>query len=346
MKPSPLTTNHEKLSYCAVCDKMENKIINLLDSNSIPLEFNSNESEILAKKRSALFLRAKIYRSIHEWFASNDFLLVETPIRLPCPALEDYIDAEESGTQWLRTSPELHMKRLLAAEYENIYQLGPCFRKDERGRRHLPEFAMLEWYRLKADWRDILQDTKDLLRFALQKSLGTAKCLFQENEVDFSAEWDEITVEEAFLRYGEGITLQESLQKDCFEEILVSKIEPFLGFERPLVLSEYPLECSGLSRSLPDDPGKVERFEIYVCGIELGNACSELIDVNEQLERFKKSAALRASENRAVYPLDLDFMAALQKGMQDCAGIAIGIDRLMMIAANAKTIDEVVAFPE
>jgi lysyl-tRNA synthetase class 2 len=302
------------------------------------------DRESLAAKKAALQMRARMLASIRAWFAAQGFLAVETPVRLPAPALEDYIEATAAEGQYLRTSPELHMKRLLAAGYERIYQIGPCFRKDEKGARHLPEFSMLEWYRAKSDWRQIQRDTVSLLRTVLQDCRQELCCRFKGQTLDFAADWDEISVSQAFRKYA-ARELQQCLQEGCFEEVLVSKVEPNLGLERPCFLSEYPLECSGLSAPVAGKPGFVERWELYVCGLELGNACSELLDPAEQERRFQACARLRQSQGRPVYDMDQDFMNALWLGMPKCAGIAIGLDRLAMLLCDAQNIDQVVAFP-
>jgi lysyl-tRNA synthetase class 2 len=303
----------------------------------------AEERRSLLRKKPAIEMRARMLSSIRQWLEDAGFLAVETPVRLPAPALEDYIEAEPSGEQWLRTSPELHMKRLLAAGYEKIYQIGPCFRKDEKGSRHLPEFTMLEWYRLHGNWRDIQHDTEALLRKVLQDCLGKSTCTFRGKQVDFGSTWDEITVDAAFQKYA-GRSLDACLEEGCFEQILVDKIEPQLGQQRPTFLSEYPLACSGLSQPIAGRPDRVERWELYVCGLELANACTELVNPQEQESRFEACAQLRRSEGRPVYPMDQPFMNALWMGLPGAAGIAIGLDRLVMILNNCDSISEVVPF--
>lgn len=286
-----------------------------------------------------------MFSSIRRWLENAGFLSVDTPVRLPSPALEDYIEAEPSGGEWLRTSPELHMKRLLAAGYEKIYQIGACFRKDERGQRHLPEFTMLEWYRLGGDWHDIKNDTLSMLRQVCKDCLGGGSCRFRGETIDFAGEWEEITVDLAFEKYA-GRNLDECLAEGVFEQVLVEQIEPQLGQQRPTFLLEYPLACSGLSQSIPGRPDRVERWELYVRGLELANACTELIDAKEQEQRFEKCAELRKAEGRPVYPMDQQFINALWLGMPSAAGIAVGLDRLAMILCNCNSIHDVVAFPE
>ena len=305
----------------------------------------ADEPTRLRRLRPTLELRAAMMASIRRFFAERGFLAVETPVRLPAPALEDYIEAEPSGEQWLRTSPELHMKRLLAAGYERIYQIGPCFRQGERGRRHLPEFAMLEWYRLHADHEDILADTVELVRQILRETRGEMACPFRDRRIDFGTDWERITVDHAFRQYA-GADVDEAIAAGTFEQILVEQVEPRLGNTRPTVLEEYPLACSGLSRPIPGRPDRVERWELYVAGLELGNACSELTDPDEQAARFAACARLRASESRPVYPVDEPFLAALRRGLPPAAGIAVGLDRLLLVLAGLDDLGETVAFPE
>ena len=298
------------------------------------------DTAALRSLRPRLQRRAVIRQAVRVFFQSRDFLEIDTPVRIAAPALEDYIDAEPSGSCWLRTSPELHMKRLLAAGFERVFQLGPCFRFGEEGRRHLPEFHMLEWYRLQADWRQVLDDTVALVRSCARAALGSCRCQFRGGVVDVGLAWEEMTVEEAFRRYANA-DLDAAVRDGCFEQILVERVEPNLGNGRPTVLCEYPLACSGLSQPLPGRPDRVERWEVYVAGLELGNACSELVDVVEQRRRFAATAALRAAERRAVYPFDEAFMAALADGIPAEAGVAIGFDRLVMLLTDAADIHEV-----
>lgn len=282
-------------------------------------------------------------RSIREFFDQGGFLEVETPVRLTVPALEDHIEAESSGDRWLRTSPELHMKRLLAAGYSRIYQIGPCFRQGEFGRRHRPEFTMLEWYRADADGRDILADTIGLVRLAAQATIGSGKIRFQGREVEVLGDWEELSVAEAFRRYA-GVDLRQAMATGRYEEILCTQVEPTLGWGRPTVLCDYPAEMAALARRKPSDPTVAERWELYVGGLELANAYTELTDAAEQRLRFQACAELRRREGRPVYPLDEPFLAALEQGLPPCGGIALGIDRLAMVLADTEEIADVVAF--
>lgn len=299
--------------------------------------------DTLWRKRPGLEIRARMLRAIREFFEQGGFLEVETPVRLAVPALEDHIEAEPSGDRWLRTSPELHMKRLLATGYPRIYQIGPCFRQGEFGRRHRPEFTMLEWYRAGADCRDILADTIGLVRQASQAVSGAGKIRFQGREVEVSGDWEELSVAEAFRRHA-GADLRQAMAAGRYEEILCTQVEPNLGWDRPTVLCDYPAEMAALARRKPTDPTVAERWELYVGGLELANAYSELTDAAEQRQRFLACAELRRREGRPVYPLDEPFLAALEQGLPPCGGIALGIDRLAMVLVDTEEIADVVAF--
>jgi len=279
-----------------------------------------------------------------QFFTDRGFLEVETPVRLPAPALEDYIDAEPAGACYLRTSPELHMKRLLAAGYDRLFQIGPCFRRGELGRRHLPEFDLLEWYRAPGDYRDILSDTRELfvawldgLDLAPVVRVGAAT-------VNLLAPWEELGVDEAFARYAQT-SVDRAVAAGEFERLLAERVEPNLGQARPTVLLDYPVAFGGLARTRPDRPERAERWELYVAGVELANAYSELTDAAEQRRRFLECQELRRRQGRDVYPLDEPFLLALAHGMPPAGGIALGIDRTLMLFCGLNSVHDVVAFP-
>jgi lysyl-tRNA synthetase class 2 len=296
----------------------------------------------LSAKADALKLRAAMIRAIRRFFLDQDFLDVETPLRIPAPAPEFHIDAVASDGWFLQTSPELCMKRLLAAGYPKIFQVCRCFRAGERGSRHLPEFTMLEWYRAHADYRTLMDDCEALIaRVAAELGQGGA-ITWQGKRVDLTPPWERITVREAFARYA-PLSVEESLRLDRFDEIMVSSIEPRLGGEHPVFLYEYPAALGALARTKPDDRGLAERFELYIASLELANAFSELTDAGEQRRRFEDAARDRSRNNLPVYPMPEPFLAALSR-MPPSAGIALGVDRLAMIFAGTSEIDAVVAF--
>ncbi|MEN8806694.1 MAG: EF-P lysine aminoacylase EpmA [Desulfobacterales bacterium] len=292
--------------------------------------------------RRNLELRATVIRTIRQFFAENDYLEVETPIRIPAPAPEAHIDAQSSGSWFLQTSPELSMKRLLAAGYPRIFQICKCFRRKERGRQHIPELTLLEWYTTGHDYSDMMTQCEALLT-EVADSLGLRDGLcYQGQRIDLSLPWPRITVAEAFERLA-GKSVEQAMEEDRFEEVLALKIEPRLGIEKPLFLYDYPAACGALARLKPSNPRLAERFELYIGGLELCNAFTELNDGNEQRARFDAERELRRQAGLTVYPMPESFLEAL-KDMPDAAGNALGIDRLVMLFANTTEIDDVVAF--
>jgi lysyl-tRNA synthetase class 2 len=289
----------------------------------------ANTANVSAKPET-LALRSQVLRAIREWFYAANFIEVETPLRIPQPALEATIDAEPSGDYWLRTSPELHMKRLVAAGNHRIFQLGPCFRQGERGRRHRPEFTMLEWYCAPGDYERIAEQTIAIIRHVAER-VGPIP------GIDLDAV-ERVTVHEAFAEFA------SCAPEDDFELPLVEKVEPNLGQQRPTFLMDYPIALGAMARAKPGAPHLAERWELYIKGIELANAYSELTDPAEQAARFACWRDERLADGRADYAIDSDFMAALEAGLPPTGGCALGVDRLVMLIANAAHIDEVVAF--
>jgi lysyl-tRNA synthetase class 2 len=223
------------------------------------------------------------------------------------------------------------MKRLLAAGYDRIFQIGPCFRKGERGDRHNPEYTMLEWYRANADYQDIMNDTESLLR--------------QFEIFNLKSNIPRLTVEELFLKHA-GWNPVVAYDTERFEHDLVSKVEPALPRDTPVFVMDYPVSAAALSRRKPGRETVAERFELYINGVEIANAFSELTDPVEQRQRFEAWARERKALGAPVYPLDEDFLAALETGMPPSGGIALGIDRLVMVLAGKTSLDNVMAFRE
>ncbi len=290
-----------------------------------------------------LELRAKILWTIRRFFRTRDFLEVETPLRLPVPAMELHIDALPAGDYYLRTSPEFHMKRLLAAGYPRLFQIGPCFRQDECGAHHHPEFTLLEWYRAAADYMNILADTKALLAAICDEVLGRTGLQLGTTSLELLPVWEIITISQAFSAYA-GWDPTRTFDAERFDLDLVSKVEPNLPREHPVVLIDYPAEVAALARRKPAAPALAERWELYIGGLEIANAFSELTDAAEQRARFVACAAERQRLGKPAYPLDEDFLAALEAGLPPCAGIALGVDRLIMLLAGARSLDEVLPF--
>lgn len=289
-----------------------------------------------------LLLRSRVLHAIRCFFHERGFVEVETPVRLHTPALELHIDAEPSGDHWLRTSPELHMKRLLAQGHDKIFQMGPCFRRGERGDRHHPEYTMLEWYRSHADYTNILADTKALVAQVAQTVKGGTSIRYLGHPIDLLPRWERLTVSDAFRQHA-GWDPVETFDEGRFNTDLVEKVEPRLPRDVPCVLADYPAEAAALARRKPENPRVAERWELYIGGLELANAYSELTDPAEQRARFEACAASRRKLGKDVYPLDEAFLAALAD-MPPSGGIALGVDRLVMLLADAATLDDVIAF--
>lgn len=300
-----------------------------------------DDSWRLTAKADALKLRAAMLLSIRGFFRAADFLEIETPYRIPSPAPESHIDAVISGEWFLHTSPELCMKRLLAAGYPRIFQICRCFRAGERGTRHLPEFTLLEWYRSGADYRDLMVDCEALIgRVAVDLGLS-GSCSWQGKRIDLDPPWERISVREAFARHA-SMTPEEALSRDCFDEVMAD-IEPRLGLEKPVFLYDYPAPLGALARLKAGEPHLAERFELYMAGLEMANAFSELTDAGEQRRRFEAANLQRRLGGCHVYPMPEAFLEALPR-MPASAGIALGVDRLAMILTDRARIDDVVAF--
>jgi lysyl-tRNA synthetase class 2 len=296
----------------------------------------------LSHKRNVLADRACIIGEIRRFFNEGGYLEVETPLRIPAPAPESHIDPLPSASWFLHPSPELCMKRLLAAGYGRIFQICHCWRAGERGRLHLPEFTMLEWYRTDTGYYGLMDDCEALIR-SVGDVIGLKERLVSRGrEISLQGPWEKITVSEAFNRYT-PYTMAEALQRDLFDEIMVRDIEPRLGITGPVFIHDYPAARGALARLKPDDPSVSERFELYIDGVELANAFTELTDAAEQRSRFLHEQETRLSLGKTVYPMPEKFLEELSH-MPPAAGIALGLDRLIMILLRASSIDEVVAF--
>jgi lysyl-tRNA synthetase class 2 len=292
----------------------------------------------LARKRRTLEQRARIVQTIRAFFMERGYLEVETPHRIPGNAPECHIDPVGSDGWFLHTSPELCMKRLLAAGYPRLFQICRCWRSDERGGRHLPEFTLLEWYAADRDYHFLMKECEALLTTLVPS--GTLS--WQGETLHLAPPWERLTVAEAFARHAD-LSVAEALAADRFDEVLTEKVEPHLGRQRPTLLYEYPATLAALARRHPRRPDVAERFELYLAGLELANAFSELTDVTEQRARFRADEAARRAAGKRPVPEPEKFLEELS-AMPPAAGIALGLDRLVMLLTDAATIDEVVAF--
>jgi elongation factor P--(R)-beta-lysine ligase len=303
-----------------------------------------NERESLAAKRPVLELRALVIQGIRSFFRDEGFLEIQTPLLTPAPAPEDYIDPVPAAEgQFLVTSPELYMKRLLASGYEKIFQITPVFRREEQGRRHHPEFTLLEWYRAGADYRALQEDCRQVLDTVCGLTGRSGGWRYQGEWLEGKGDFQRYTVRRAFLEFAAWDPLAH-MDQTRFDLDLVEKIEPRLGFLRPCILSDYPASQAALARLKASDPTVAERFELYWAGIELANGFSELTDPEEQRDRFQAVIEMRTRRGQPPLPLPQTFLACLEH-LPPCAGIALGIDRLVMLLADAPELDAVVAFP-
>ncbi|PIE72844.1 MAG: EF-P lysine aminoacylase GenX [Deltaproteobacteria bacterium] len=278
-----------------------------------------------------LRLRATFLGAVRRFFDRQEFLEVDTPLRLPVIIPETHIVPVEADGLYLQASPELCMKQLLAGGAERIYQICSGFRKGERGRLHSEEFRILEWYRRRADYFQLMEDCERLVG-AVAASLADPPELIPFAGLSLAGSWQRLSVAEAFARYS-PTTLEESLERGIFEQMLVEHIEPCLGRKRPLFLYDYPVSLGSLARISRTDSRWVERFELYMDGIEIANGFSELYDPREQRARF----ATEIERISALYGREMampeGFLSQLAK-MGPAAGIALGLDRLFMLAIN------------
>jgi lysyl-tRNA synthetase class 2 len=307
------------------------------------------------------------------WFAERDFVEIETPVLQVSPGNETHLHAfaseligpgGERHRLYLRTSPEFACKKLLAAGERRIFEFARVFRNRERGALHHPEFTMLEWYRANEDYEALMGDCGELLSVAA-RAAGTAQFSFRGRSADPFAAPERLTVAEAFTRHA-GIDLLGTLGDgqgdraalaaaakatgvgfgadddwgDIFSRIMAERIEPHLGNGRATILCEYPITQAALARPKPGDPRVAERFELYVCGVELANAFGELTDAAEQRKRFDAAMSEKERIYGERYPIDEEFLAALPN-MPQASGIALGFDRLVMLATGAQRIEQV-----
>jgi lysyl-tRNA synthetase class 2 len=324
-----------------------------------------DERARLAGRRGALEARTRIVRAARSWFEAEGFLEVETPARVRAPGQEIHLDAIASGAgvggeaRWLVTSPEYHMKRLLGAGFERIAQIGKAWRAGEVGPHHEPEFLIAEWYRAGAPLDAIADDCEALVRVAARAARATPA------DLDLAGPFERTTVRQVVRRHA-GVELagDESVEAlagkaraagvdvagratwdDVFFQLWLDRVEPRLGRGRPTFVFDWPAPLGALARRKADDPRLVERFELYANGLELANAFGELTDADEQRARFVDESATRARLGKAVYALDERLLAALPH-MRPTAGVALGMDRLVMLVLGAADIRDVIAFAD
>jgi elongation factor P--(R)-beta-lysine ligase len=318
-------------------------------------------------RRGILLARNRILAATRMWFVERDFLEVDVPALQVSPGNEAHLHGFETrlihsdgsaATRYLHTSPEFACKKLLAAGEERIFFLGHVFRNRERTATHAPEFTMLEWYRARAPYKQIIEDTVELVRLAA----GEATFNWRGRVCDPSAGAEWLTVAEGFQKYA-GVDLLATLDgnkpnrealaaqspvtfqadeswSDIFSRILVEKVEPQLGNERLTVFYEYPACEAALARVCPHDARVAERFELYAAGVELANGFGELTDAAEQRRRFEEEMEIKQRVYGERYPIDEELLQALTL-MPEASGVALGMDRLIMLATGAARIDQV-----
>ena len=364
-------------------DLHEGDIVELTGVWSPPV-FKVRAVTVLAPSRSGhrpahldhdrLRIRSRVIAGIRRFFDDAGFLEVETPILVRCPGMEPHLEAFQTtirnahGTRelYLHTSPEYAMKRMLSAGLESIYQICKAFRDEACGPLHNPEFTLLEWYRAYADYSDIMVDSEALIHTLAQEITGSSRIEFRGQTVDLSPPWQRITVREAMSTYagvepdpfqdlpafvraarrqGHRGVLDDDPAEVAFYKVFLDGVETHLGREHPTFLLDYPSPMAALAKLKPGDPSVAERFEIYIAGLELANAFTELNDPVEQRRRLLSEARQRRGQGSPEYPIDEAFLAALEAGMPPAAGIALGVDRLVMVLSGARSIRDVIAFP-
>jgi elongation factor P--(R)-beta-lysine ligase len=297
-----------------------------------------------ADRRVFLAGRAKITRAVRAWFETEGFVEVEPSALVQSPGAEVHVDAFESAGRFLHTSPEFAMKKLLAAGEEKIFYLGRCWRRGETGPLHAEEFTMLEWYRADAPYSHVMDDCVALARLAARKTAASA-FRWKERGCDPFADAQQITVRDAFLRYTKEPRIAPPPESsDEFSKRLVTDIEPNLGSPALTLLHEYPISEAALARRCAHDASVAERFEMYACGVELANGFGELTDPVEQRARLIEAMDEKEKRYGKRWPIDEDFLAALAH-MPPSSGVALGFDRLVMLATGARHINDVLWTP-
>ena len=321
--------------------------------------------------------RAKLQAAIRSFFARRGFEEVETPYLVPAPGMEPHIDAFEapfvpegggaSRPLWLHTSPEYAMKRLLATGFDRIFQLARVFRNGEVSSSHNPEFTMLEFYRAGTDYQGIMRYLEELVDACARELLGGTRLRAGGRDLELAAPYQRLTVAEAFERdagvsrdaWGGGLAeLAAALRRaglgagrpgdsfdDLFFRAFLERIEPALASAgRPVYVVDWPAPMAALSKVKASDPRFAERFELYAGGLELANGFSELADAAEQRRRLEEERAVRATLRRPAHPIDERFLEAVAR-MPEAGGVAVGLDRLLMLLLGAASIDQVLLFP-
>lgn len=347
---------------------------------------------------SRYFIREKVITAIREFFLARSFHEVEVPLLAPALPAESYLEVFEttlldrrrqSSRAFLTASPEMFLKKLLVAGIGNCFTITKSFRNTEgQSNLHNPEFTMLEWYRVEADYKDVMKDIENLICYIHQQlyssreersdesrsySKGSSRLrsnnkyilTYQDQTIDLTPPWERLSMVEAFRRYAkiqleEALTIEfiqqvasqkgysftpETTWEELFHQIYLNEVEPHLGQGRPTIIYDFPSQMAALAKKKADDPRFAERFEVYIAGLELGDCYSELTDWKEQEERFKKEIGERRRLGKIDHPYDQDFIEALKVGLPKCAGLALGVDRTVMLFADVPRIQDTLFFP-
>ncbi len=317
--------------------------------------YNWWKPDLYLKNAHLRLARRIVVQTIRKYFNRQGLIEVDTPALQPAPSDEVHLKCFQTGDFYLHTSPELAMKKLLVAGEKAIFQICHAYRDEPVSETHSPEFTMLEWYRVGTDYHAMMKDTIAVVR-ACCRACGIQELKHNGRTCNPFQKWQKLTVARAFKKYA-GVNLwakdlrseaerigiecsNTDTWEDIFFRIMLNKVEDKLGDDVPTILCEYPTQLGALARAKPSDPKVCERFEAYACGVELCNAFSELNDPKEQRERFKANYA----ERKRLYgwddPMDEDFLQALEYGMPDASGNALGVDRVIMLITNAEKLSD------
>lgn len=302
-------------------------------------------------------VREKVIDTIRAYFKNQNFHEVFTPVMVPVPSIEPNLEVFETELRtskgkkrrgFLIMSPEFSIKKLLAAGMGSCFEITRCFRNDEEvSRLHSPEFTMLEWYRVNANYRDVMNDFENLFCQILKDinpDVDLSKWKYQGEEYDLSLPWPRISVKDAFQKFADKDVTKTS--DEDFYTTFFNDIEPKIAAShKPFFIYDYPISQASLSRPSKEDPRFAERFEVFLAGTELGNCFSELTDAAEQKRRFEEDLATRKQMGKTDYPIDEDLIEALKSGLPEVSGIAVGVDRLIMLAADAASVSDTIFFP-
>lgn len=369
----PVTVSYVAKDFCVLAPCVDEFYVG-------PSSENYRKVMIDLALKEKFLLRQKLLKGLREFFWDRGFVETETPELVRLPGMEPYLDVFETAFQpvaheglapqkeqmFLITSPEYAMKKLLVGGYENIFQVTKSFRnKEHLSSLHNPEFTIVEWYRAYSDYTKIMEDTENLVCELATLANGKAEIRYKDFIVDVKPPWIRMTVVEAFEKFagidqktfedetafkkvagekGYAVTDETSFD-DAFFLIFMNEIEPKLGIEKPVLLHEYPVSMAALSKKCDRDPKYVERVETYIAGLELSNGFTELNDPAEQQARLEYEHEERLRMGKQDYPVDQSFIRALQLGMPPSGGIALGVDRLMMLLTNTPDINQMILFP-